>query len=29
MGLGYLRIRVFPDSVSTVTFRGMNPVLVP
>ena len=29
IGLGFLRIRIFPDSVSTVTFRGMNPVLVP
>lgn len=28
-GIGFLRLRVFPDSVSTVTFRGMNPVLVP
>lgn len=28
-GLGFLRVRVFPDSVTTVTFRGMNPILVP
>ena len=28
-GLGFLRVHVFPDSVTTVTFRGMNPVLVP
>jgi hypothetical protein len=29
VGLGFLRVKVFPDSVTTVTFRGMNPVLVP
>ncbi|MBK8257251.1 MAG: hypothetical protein IPK82_31830 [Polyangiaceae bacterium] len=28
-GLGFLRVHVYPDSVTTVTFRGMNPVLVP
>lgn len=28
-GLGFLRVYVFPDSVTTVTFRGMSPVLVP
>ncbi|MEZ4294952.1 MAG: hypothetical protein R3B70_08235 [Polyangiaceae bacterium] len=28
-GIGFLRIHVYPDSVSTVTFRGMNPILVP
>lgn len=28
-GIGFLRLHVFPDSVSTITFRGMNPVLVP
>lgn len=28
-GMGFLRVRVFPDAVTTVTFRGMNPVLVP
>ncbi len=28
-GLGFLRVRVFPDSVTSVTFRGMNPILVP
>lgn len=28
-GMGFLRVHVFPDSVTTVTFRGMNPVLVP
>lgn len=29
VGLGFLRVQVFPDSVTTVTFRGMNPILVP
>ncbi|MFO0591010.1 MAG: hypothetical protein U0441_25930 [Polyangiaceae bacterium] len=29
VGLGFLKVRVFPDSVTTVTFRGMNPILVP
>lgn len=29
VGLGFLRVRIFPDSVTTVTFRGMNPILVP
>jgi hypothetical protein len=28
-GLGFLRVHVYPDSVTTVTFRGMNPILVP
>lgn len=28
-GMGFLRVRVFPDSVTSVTFRGMSPVLVP
>ncbi len=29
VGLGFLRVRVFPKSVTAITFRGMNPVLVP
>ncbi len=29
VGLGFLRVRVFPDAVTAVTFRGMNPILVP
>jgi hypothetical protein len=29
VGLGFLRVRVFPDAVTAVTFRGMNPTLVP
>ena len=29
VGLGFLRVRVYPDAVTAVTFRGMNPILVP
>jgi len=29
VGLGFQRVRVFPSSVTAVTFRGMSPLLVP
>lgn len=29
VGLGFLGVHVYPDAVTAVTFRGMNPILVP
>jgi hypothetical protein len=29
LGIGYYRTRVFPDSISTVTFRGLRPFQLP